>query len=334
MKVLLVGNGINQLAGIVPGWDQLFAQAVKIEGFQVKRSLSPTLEYELNIQTILDADTTKKAGDIKRDIANYLRKLQAELPAGWENKIHKTLMDAAPEILLTTNYDYFLEQAADPDFQLGKPSTRETLYSRERYRDAGAHRIYHIHGETAVPSSICLGYEQYVGSVQNIRAELTKGAEEKKNAYHLYAVLKGLEKPVPNRWYYHFFTDDLYILGFGLDAAEQDIWWLLNYRAEQMRTHPGLITNKITYLETSSAEDCRPGCTWADVEAGRVAFEDFLKAHVRYEANKRILEQKKTLLEAFRVQVEDCTASEDSTDRNAVFANRYRRALGYLAEEK
>ena len=33
MSVLLVGNGINRSAGIVPGWDQFFANAVNVAGF-------------------------------------------------------------------------------------------------------------------------------------------------------------------------------------------------------------------------------------------------------------------------------------------------------------
>ena len=94
MKVLLVGNGINRYAGIVPGWDELFAKAVRIDGFQVKRSLSPTLEYELNTQTILDADSTKNAGDIKRDIAAYLTDIQKTLPNDWKKIIHTELMIA------------------------------------------------------------------------------------------------------------------------------------------------------------------------------------------------------------------------------------------------
>lgn len=333
MKVLLVGNGINRYAGIVPGWDDLFARAVKVDGFQVKRSLSPTLEYELNTQSILDADRTKKASDIKRDIATYLANIQKALTKDWKNTIHEKLIDAAPEILLTTNYDYFLELAADSDFKLDKASTRETLYSKERFRDSGGHRIFHIHGEVSVPSSICLGYEHYVGSIQYIRSELTKAAIVKENRYHLYAVLKGYEKPVPNRWYYHFFTDDLYILGFGLDAAEQDIWWLLNYRAEQMRTHPGLITNKITYLETSSPDDFAPRQTWDDIKDSKDKFEEFLKDYIWYESHKQILKQKRTLLEAFRVNVEDCTNPDDTmggVDSNGIYSKRYQRALERL----
>lgn len=335
MNVLLVGNGINRYARIVPGWDKLFANAVKVEGFQVKRSLSPTLEYELNTHTILDIDNSKNASDIKRDIARYLTDIQKKLPKDWKNTIHEKLMQVAPEIILTTNYDYFLEYAADPDFKPGKASTRETLYSKERFRESGEHRIYHIHGEIAVPSSICLGYGHYVGSIQYIRSELTKAAISKENHYHLYAVLKGYEKPVPNRWYYHFFTDDLYILGFGLDAAEQDIWWLLNYRAEQMRTHPDLITNKITYIETSSPYDYIPRHTWEDIKDNKDKFDEYLNDYVRYEAHKQFLEQKKTLLEAFHVHVVDCTNQDDTSDAlniNEIYARRYQQAMEKLKD--
>ena len=333
MSVLLVGNGINRYAGIVPGWYDLFANAVKVDGFHVKRSLSPTLEYELNTQTILDADRTKKPNDIKRDIATYLTNIQKTLPKDWDEVIHKKLMEVAPPILLTTNYDYFLELAADPDFKLGRASTRETLYSKERFRESNGHRIYHIHDELSAPSSICLGYEHYVGSIQHIRSELTKSAAEKENQYHLYAVLKGYEKPISNRWYYHFFTDDLYILGFGLDASEQDIWWLLNYRADQMRTHPGLITNKIIYLETSSPDDLIPRQTWEDIKDDKAKIEEYLKDYVRYTAHKQVLEQKRTLLEAFHVHVEDCTSPDDMISGfsiNEIYARRYQRALDEL----
>lgn len=256
--------------------------------------------------------------------------IQQNLPKGWKKIIHEKLMDVAPKILLTTNYDYFLELAADPNFKLGRASTRETLYSKERFRDSGGHRIYHIHGEASAPSSICLGYGHYVGSIQYIRSELTKAATKKEHLYHLYAVLKDYEKPVPNRWYYYFFTADIYILGFGLDAAEQDIWWLLNYRAELMRTRPGLITNKIVYLETSSPDDYAPSQTWDDIKDNKDRFEEYLKDYTRYEEHKRILEQKKTLLEAFHVNVEDCT-SPDDTISGEKYAKRYQRALERLS---
>lgn len=179
MSVLFVGNGINRYAETVPGWGELFAKAVNIDGFEVKHSLTPTLEYELNIRNAFAKDNQKTADVIKKDIAAYLMRKQTDAAASWEQKIHIPLLQNAPQIILTTNYDYFLELAADPNFKAGPASTREWLYSKERYRDVPGHRIYHIHGEISVPSSICLGFEHYVGSIQFIRAELTRSTSEK-----------------------------------------------------------------------------------------------------------------------------------------------------------
>lgn len=97
MSVIFVGNGINRCAGIVPGWDELFAEAVNVPSFQVRRSLTPTLEYEQNVQAILNIVPAKKSGDIKRDIANYLHKKQKEAPANWDQRIHQKLLTCAPQ---------------------------------------------------------------------------------------------------------------------------------------------------------------------------------------------------------------------------------------------
>lgn len=361
MSVLFVGNGINRYAGIVPGWSELFAKAVNIDGFEVKHSLTPTLEYELNIRNAFAKNNQKTAEVIKKDIAAYLMQKQTDAVTGWEQKIHIPLLRNAPQIILTTNYDYFLELAADPDFKVGPASTKEWLYSKERYRDVPGHRIYHIHGEASVPSSICLGFEHYVGSIQFIRAELTRSTAEKgtksldnalpKKRYHIYDVLSGLDSPVKDRWYYYFFTEDIYILGFGLDAAEQDIWWLLNNRAGLKHTHPELIKNTITYLETDSEHDAAPedslllntikicGDRLPDdkKEAALRKYADKLSA---YNAKKQLLAQKKAQLEAFGVTVKDCTDAADiisstsggAVDWSQVYALRYQRALSEIKD--
>lgn len=356
MSVLFVGNGINRYARIVPGWDELFAKAINIDGFQVQQSLTPTLEYELNVRNALNQDKTKTADDIKKGIAAYLTRMQNEASIGWEQKIHVPLLNCAPHTILTTNYDYFLERAANPDFKAGSSSTKEWLYSKERYRDVPNHRIHHIHGEISVSTSICLGYEHYIGSIQYIRAELTRrtsekgtpfdgGASKSKKTFHIHDVLAGLDAPVNNRWYYHFFTDDIYILGFGLDPSEQDIWWLLNYRAELMRKFPGLITNTITYLETDSEYDAAPiNRTFEEVlnicisTASEKTKRDALDSFGRYNVRKKLLTQKRAQLEAFNVNVNDCTALADfeksyidnKINWDQVYTLRYERTLNVL----
>lgn len=360
MSVLFVGNGINRCANVVPGWNELFARAINVDGFQLQHGLTPTLEYELNIQNVLAIDKSKTSNGIKKDIAAYLTRMQKEAPNGWEKTIHSPLLKCAPHTILTTNYDYFLERAANPNFNAGSASTKEWLYSRERYRDVPGHRIYHIHGEISVPTSICLGFEHYVGSIQFIRDDLTRGTAEKgttstgptsasKKIYHLHDVLAKLDDPIKNRWYYHFFTDDIYILGFGLDAAEQDIWWLLNYRAVLKQKYPGLITNTITYLETDSEFDNAPTrqilenvlkvCRSNESEENcREVLQKYGYALARHNAQKQLLSQKKIQLKAFHVNVRDCTELSDietSTSVNSVnwdkvYALRYQRALTVL----
>ena len=48
-------------------------------------------------------------------------------------------------------------------------------------------------------------------------------------------------------WVELFFRTNLYIIGFGMDFSEIDIWWLLNKRARFMLEIPE-INNRITYL--------------------------------------------------------------------------------------
>lgn len=361
MSVLFVGNGINRYAETVPGWGELFAKAVNIDGFEVKHSLTPTLEYELNIRNAFAKDNQKTAEVIKKDIAAYLMQNQTDAVSGWEQKIHIPLLQNAPQVILTTNYDYFLELAADPNFKAGPASTREWLYSKERYRDVPGHRIYHIHGEISVPSSICLGFEHYVGSIQFIRAELTRSTTEKntespdklpsKKLFHIHDVLSGLDSPVKDRWYYYFFTEKVYILGFGLDAAEQDIWWLLNYRAELKHRFPKLIKNTITYLETDSELDAAPessqmfdtiricGSSLPDDEK-EAAIQKYVDKLSAYNVKKQFLAHKKAQLESFCVNVKDCTDAADITastsggavDWSQVYVLRYQRALSEIKD--
>ena len=40
-----------------------------------------------------------------------------------------------------------------------------------------------------------------------------------------------LKQALKGSWVEHIFFSNLYIVGFGLDKSEIDIWWLLAYRA-------------------------------------------------------------------------------------------------------
>lgn len=51
-------------------------------------------------------------------------------------------------------------------------------------------------------------------------------------------------------WADVFFMTDLHIIGFGLDFAELDIWWLLNRRIRLNKDYDNPVKNKIYYYVT------------------------------------------------------------------------------------
>lgn len=136
-----------------------------------------------------------------------------------------------------------------------------------------------------------------------------------------------------------------------MDAAEQDIWWLLNYRAELKHRFPTLIKNTVTYLETDSELDAAPESSQMfdtiricgsslpddDKKAAMQKYADKLSA---YNVKKQFLAHKKAQLEAFCVNVKDCTDAADITtatsggavDWGQVYALRYQRALSEIKD--
>lgn len=50
-----------------------------------------------------------------------------------------------------------------------------------------------------------------------------------------------------------FFTQDVHIVGFGLDLSEADIWWLLNYRAKTTARSELPVRNHIYFYDTDTS---------------------------------------------------------------------------------
>ena len=104
---------------------------------------------------------------------------KTEVPAILPAKsIYKCLLELPVEEFITTNYDYAIEKVLESTF-VPRYVTRERLYSRYRTQSAGGKTVTHIHGECAYPESICLGFEQYAGTLEKIRSMLTTSTEVK-----------------------------------------------------------------------------------------------------------------------------------------------------------
>lgn len=120
-------------------------------------------------------------------------------------------------------------------------------------------KIYHIHGDLRNARSICLGYENYAGTLQHLRSIIAtkKGVQKERKPANILALENNDFKL--DSWAKIFFTDDIHIIGLGLTQSEIHIWWLITYRAFLYYSNrfgaKSLISNTITYHDISTKQD-------------------------------------------------------------------------------
>ena len=154
--------------------------------------------------------------------------------------------------ILTTNYSYEIERVADKrvkadgvfckNLQACNPpaKTAEPKYLLHTYNKVSfqghEHKIWHIHGEARKPDSVILGH-YYYGMLLGKYQELL-GKRGNKQAFRE----KAGEPPIISSWLDAFIMGDVYVLGFGYDFSEMDLWWLLNRKQREKAT-----TGKLYY---------------------------------------------------------------------------------------
>jgi len=93
-------------------------------------------------------------------------------------------------------------------------------------------------------------------------------------------------------WIDLFFTHDIYFIGLGLDFVEQDIWWLLNYRANVKKRFlaKGIeINNNLTYLYADIEKtkiDLIREIKIGTQESAEIRITEWLKDQIDYKKNK------------------------------------------------
>lgn len=254
-NVMFIGNGLNRCNNLL-SWRQL------LDSLLLKYNLSNdasyqqdvfTLEFERIINVLLKAkiySDDRVYYSVKKLISSEM--LSDDLKP---SRLHKTAMQLPVNTIITTNYDYLLEKAIIPEFssRKAKAGSRQRRYSLDRKQIINGKTIYHIHGEAIAPSSICLGFEHYVGLLTQLKNCLISH-----NAGHPDVVLLNVIADGKSSGCFAdlFFTHNIYFIGYGLDISEIDVWWLLTYRAYLMnsnyRNMSLKINNKITYYYVST----------------------------------------------------------------------------------
>lgn len=305
MASLLIGNGINYLGKDVVGWSDLLNSLIQKIGKLnvINTEEKPFLHLYEEIFTRAEKYTSKEEDEIKRFIVNEIKTMEP-------NSYHKKITDLAFENILTLNYDYnFTDNSRNV-------KNKEVKYSLRRHQRINNKKIWHIHGELDNQHSIMLGYSHYMDSINNIQSYLNSSKKNEKNN---------------DTWVDIFLTNDIYILGAGLDFEELDIWWLLSYRNRELLERKNDINNpayntKIIYIDIVSEEydDSKMLQELSSCYEQLSKVQELAKAEIKKKKNKSKLD----MLETFGVDVK--TFILDSSDNK--YQNAYDDVIDYFNE--
>ncbi len=217
---LLIGNGPNLAAGIMPSWKELLlsisdnALAIDTEG------LSNTEVYDL-VQLTLGNGI-----DAKQRVRKKL-----ELTSSDCLDVHKRLMSLAIAHgcpVLTTNFDAAFEKSVGAKMYHVEAEGFTRYYPWKSYYGFAQHTlptdgfgIWKVHGDVKYKDSIRLGLTDYMGSAQRARDIIHKGAGRLYNEYTT-ELWQGCKT-----WLHIWFNLPIVILGFGFGIDEVFLRWLL-----------------------------------------------------------------------------------------------------------
>lgn len=245
-QVLLLGNGINIAYGGA-SWSELLKQITTNEALADKELKSP-----MPLRAIL-----LTGNHIKTALKNAKPYLMGKIDNARQGDYYKKLLTMGFDHILTTNYSYELEMAAAgtnniSDYALRKmlahteaAKKAEPKYMLHTYYNCSAegtkNKIWHIHGEARKPNSMVLGHYYYGGLFSKIKDYLGN----KKDGYFKNQE-EGKNTSIGS-WVDAFILGDVYVLGFGYDLSEFDLWWLLERKAREKAE-----TGKLFYFSPSS----------------------------------------------------------------------------------
>jgi hypothetical protein len=253
---LLIGNGINRAAenGGATTWDGIIDRLISEElpeggaARQMIEMLRPQHGEKpaASLPEIFDllcsrepAPETLGANDPRVSrLQRRICELLAEMQPGGPHQAVTAWARANHVPLLTTNYDHCLQSAMRPmrcERRILATANRplsdyypwDRYYTPDELIDHPDRRfaIWHIHGDQALPRSLRVGLDQYMGMVQRLRKVI--------HAIARAALLPAEEQPAgaPETalapWVGPFIGRKLWIQGLGLGLEEVPLRWLL-----------------------------------------------------------------------------------------------------------
>ena len=263
MGTLLLGSGLNRCMVGYPSWDGLLSDISNEFFCNVGIEDDPLLMYDM---MLCQAESEHGSAGVNSKLEELLGGLKAEDMSSADLDFLSSVQSCGLKTILTTNFDYNLEQALEgSDQSLYRGYERKLKYSNEnrksniRRNEIGDLAIHHIHGELDFPRSICLGMTRYIENLSRIRELLSCRKEDEDGTLYRLPIDEEIftnPKRTRKTWAELFFNDNVYIVGLGLTSSELDIWWLLIRRAQLIaqgseETRP---RNHIVYFPVTPAD--------------------------------------------------------------------------------
>lgn len=256
-KILIVGNSPNRLETNGKSWVDVMAglrSAVGLMG-EIHETKPLSLHYEELLNIYLD-----KTGKTEEDYLELAIRAMKELKP---IDVHRQIMMLPVRNVLTTNYDYCLENALDTKHKKDNFNSNEKAYNLFRRRCVNSKYVWHIHGELNKPNSVMLGHDKYVESCSRVRryADHYLGVPFK-HLGKLKAIFRDPQGKIvetkPHSWVDLFMLSEVHIVGLDFNFAETDLWYLISQKRrlkEYKRRHPLLDKYKIFFHAFEKAND-------------------------------------------------------------------------------
>ncbi|HET7231906.1 MAG TPA: SIR2 family protein, partial [Longimicrobium sp.] len=167
---LFVGNGINRVGTRGLSWERLVGELALILNVNAPTTAVAERAFTLFFDSLtLEARNHgyRRSKEVKAIVAREVAKLEPGV-------YHRALMELGAAHVLTTNYDFTLEQVLS--VPLRKPASEVSdKYNLFRRRIVNEKTVWHLHGTVDQPESLVLGFDHYAGTVERMRQYIKRG---------------------------------------------------------------------------------------------------------------------------------------------------------------
>ena len=229
-RVLFTGNGVamqigaqNKTNNKTNTWNEIIEEFAKEYDPQFDLNLLKKLPYNMQIVA-----ATHDSVDIS--MVELCQKLRGITLDDEQKAFVKRILELPFDRIITTNYTYELERSVSEQkiFRNRYSGSRKrrdsdmTLFGYIPVKINGEEKhIWHIHGHVCAPNSVIMGhyfYGKLLARIQNYIPDMLK--------YQRISRIHKKDFEIRS-WVDSFMTDDVYMVGFGMDLCESDIWWLV-----------------------------------------------------------------------------------------------------------